>query len=195
MHLYDWITISKSKNLSESFIREHQNSLEWRYIISNQTHLKEDFWLEFKHKIDEVDKLLVQGFSNDFVQEFRNDDGWSAFFNRYKVSEEFINSIENKNKFTWESIFKNQKLTFNFIFENRYKVNMNIIVMFQNLYEDEIIKLFKNLDWNLVYGVSDVNPKDITKFRKNIYNNILRNQCLTQEFIDEYLYTEILFGL
>jgi len=45
-----WIKISKHQNLSEDFIREFEDKVDWRWISMSQD-LSEDFIREFKNKL------------------------------------------------------------------------------------------------------------------------------------------------
>jgi len=48
-----WENISKYQNLSEEFIREFKDLLNWKNIFTYQQNLSEEFIQEFKNKIEE----------------------------------------------------------------------------------------------------------------------------------------------
>lgn len=77
----DWHNISKCQTLSEDFIREFQNKVEWKNISFNQK-LSEDFIREFKDKVDWKWISCKQKLSEDFVKEFQDKVDWKWISNQ-----------------------------------------------------------------------------------------------------------------
>ena len=79
------------KPLSEEFIRENQNKIDWDYISCYQK-LSEDFIREFQDKVDwnwisEYQKLSVK-----FIREFQNKMNWHCLLEKYKYNLSFKNN-------------------------------------------------------------------------------------------------------
>ena len=65
----NWLHISFSQQLTESFIREFSDRVSWYWICRNQK-LSEDFIREFKHKVDWRTISHYQILSQAFMEEF-----------------------------------------------------------------------------------------------------------------------------
>jgi len=89
-----WKEISEKCRLTEDFMREFQEYLNWHYICRHQT-LSEDFIKEFQHQFNIGD--------------------WSAISYRQILTEDFMR--EFKNKLDWEMIVRYQVLPYKFIIE------------------------------------------------------------------------------
>ena len=90
----DWHWISKFRCISEEFVREFQNSLDWQSFNNNLQSIynfSEDFIREFKDKLD-WDKLSDRGvkLSEEFIREFQNKVDWYLISKWQILSEEFI---------------------------------------------------------------------------------------------------------
>ena len=64
-----WVDISINQSLSEDFIREFQDKVDWDWISKYQN-LSEDFIREFKDKVDWYYISKYQKVSNKFIEEF-----------------------------------------------------------------------------------------------------------------------------
>lgn len=100
-----WDEKSKSP-LSESYIRQHADKLNWDQISIYQT-LSESFMREFKSELDWFFISRYQKLSESFIREFQNRVSWSGISEFQKLSEPFI--IEFQNKVNWSKILKHQK--------------------------------------------------------------------------------------
>ena len=86
----NWIKVSKNpKKLSEDFIREFQDKVDWGKISCNQI-LSEDFIREFKDKVDWWWISHYQTLSEDFIREFKNQVNWRLIYEYQILSENFI---------------------------------------------------------------------------------------------------------
>ena len=96
-----WKHISSSQELSEDFIREFQDRVDWT-LISKHQKLSEEFIREFQDRVD-----------------------WEKISRYQRLSEKFIG--EFKDKVDWEKISWNQKLSSQFLLEFKYYIYWNII--------------------------------------------------------------------
>ena len=110
----DWGWISENQKLSESFIREFQDKVDWYWVSSHQK-LSESFIREFQDKVDWGRISITQKLSEDFIREFQDRVKWYWISKFQKLSEDFIR--EFKNKADWVCISAHQKLSENFIRE------------------------------------------------------------------------------
>ena len=98
---FDWndYTFYLDNNLSEDFIREFQDKVDWLYISKFQT-LSEDFIREFKDKVWWRNIFVEQKLSEDFILEFKDEayayNYWTYAFEFQQLSEEFKNKIINE---------------------------------------------------------------------------------------------------
>ena len=69
----DWNTLSASsrENLTEDFIREFADKVNW-YYISLYQHLSEDFIREFANRVNWNAVSANQRLSEDFIREFKD---------------------------------------------------------------------------------------------------------------------------
>ena len=87
---FDWNNQSfyvKNK-LSEDFIREFKDKVNWKYISEYQK-LSEKFIREFKWKVDWICISKKQRLSERFIREFKNRVDWDMIFEYQKLSKEF----------------------------------------------------------------------------------------------------------
>jgi len=81
--------------LSESFIREFQDKLDWSSISVYQK-LSESFIREFKDKLNWSNISKYQKLSEEFIKEFQYKVNWTGI-SRYQIlSEEFIEEFSDK---------------------------------------------------------------------------------------------------
>ena len=125
-------TIAKNKQrnhyrqkLSEDFIREFSDRIDWEYI-SYQQKLSENFIREFSNKVDWNGISYRQKLSEKFIREFSDKVDWKHISYRQKLSEDFIR--EFKDRVNWREISENQKLSEDFVeeFDLDYQI-LNIV--------------------------------------------------------------------
>jgi hypothetical protein len=110
----DWDEISVKLGLTEVFIRENANKVNW-YFISYYQKLSEEFIREFSDKIDWDCVSQQQKLSEDFIREFSKKVNWYHISIYQKLSEEFIREFSNE--VDWNNISIYQKLSEGFIRE------------------------------------------------------------------------------
>ena len=84
---WDFYNYKKNK-LSEEFIREFKDKVNWRYISGCQK-LSEDFIREFKDKVLWNYISGYQKLSEDFIREFKDRVDWLYILKCQELSEEF----------------------------------------------------------------------------------------------------------
>ena len=87
---YDWRFYSNN-NLSEEFIKEFQNKVEWDYISIYQN-LSEDFIRNEKPFISPMNWTYIseyQKLSENFIREFKNNVNWEYISKYQTLSEDF----------------------------------------------------------------------------------------------------------
>jgi hypothetical protein len=142
-----WTHISHTPKLSEEFIREFKDFVNWGNISIHQK-LSENFIREFKDNVYWNYISEYQKLSESFIREFKNDIFWNDISQYQKLSEPFIK--EFKDKVNWNYISEFQKLSESFIREFKDSVNWSYISKFQKL-SDEFWKEFKDqVNWGYI---------------------------------------------
>ncbi len=104
--------ICHMRGLSEDFIREFQDKVNWRAVSEYQT-LSVDFIREFQNKIEETrswDRISgYQKLSEDFIREFKDKLSWGKISYFQKLSEDFIREFQDK--VNWEYIQSNENIS------------------------------------------------------------------------------------
>ena len=67
----DWDEISKNQKLSEEFIKEFEYNIDWT-VITKYQRLSEKFIKEFKDELDWEYICLYQVLSDEFIEEFKD---------------------------------------------------------------------------------------------------------------------------
>ena len=120
----DWVSISSYQHLSEDFIREFKDRVDWDSISANQ-HLSEDFIREFEDKVEWECISECQHLSEDFIREFTDRVCWYNISTYQRLSEDFIR--EFKDRVDWDWIAKYQRLSKNFIREFKDDIYIGLI--------------------------------------------------------------------
>jgi len=64
---WDCISVAKNSDISEDFLREYANKVNWKLLVRYRK-LSEDFIMEFKDKLDLKRVLMYQNLSEDFKE-------------------------------------------------------------------------------------------------------------------------------
>ena len=81
---FDWFDIACNHNLSEGFIREFKDKLDWEFVSEYQF-LSEDFIREFQNKLDWYHLSKKQKLSDSFLLEFQNKIVWDLYLTLHQV--------------------------------------------------------------------------------------------------------------
>ena len=115
----DWFYICKYQKLSEEFIRKYSTKVYWGQISQYQK-LSEEFIIEYSYKVDWGNVSQFQKLSEKFIREFSNQVNWCDISAFQKLSEEFIREFSDK--VVWKNITKHQKLSPEFIQEYNLEI-------------------------------------------------------------------------
>lgn len=197
--LYDWELIWTSQKVSDEFILEFKYKTiksveEFAKFISlyqdlygktrdyffgiGHTSLFLEIYKKYILNIEKFEKILIPQKNRYHIWSYRTND---------KIIRKFKHLI--KDKWDWQLISKNSKLSEEFIVEFFCELNWNKILKYQNL-STQIINKFKCAikNWDLIWKFQKV-PEDF--IRENInYANwdlIWQHQCLTYDFVVEHL--------
>jgi len=180
----NWDKISQHQTLSEDFIREFQDKVNWDEI-SRIRNLSEDFIRKFADKMDWGWISYHQKLSEDFIREFQGKLDWRRISGRQTLSENFIREFQDK--VYWEEISGQQKLSENFIREFKNKVEWIWISYNQKLSED-FIREFKNkVNWKGISENQTLSEDFIREFKDKVnWDRISQYQALSEDFIREF---------
>jgi len=165
----NWNYISKYQKLSESFIIEFQDKVNWVYISPNQK-LSEEFIREFQDKVNWSYISKYQKLSESFIKEFKDYVDWYDISTYQKLSESFIKEFKDKVK--WSFISSNQILSKEFIKEFKDKVYWFWISSHQKLSEEFIREFKDKLDLNKIedsWNYKDEEFKKKAIIESNLY--------------------------
>ena len=137
-----WYEVSEHEGLTEDFIREFQDKVDWD-CISECQRLSEDFIREFKDKVYWYWISKNQYLSEDFIREFQYRVNWSIISEYQPLSEDFIRKFADK--VDWEYISDYQHLSEAFIREFKDWVKWGYICKYQRLSKEFIDKV--DMSW------------------------------------------------
>ena len=135
-----WLSLSTHKGLTEDFIREFADRVDWEWISQYQ-HLSEGFIREFADRVYWYWISKYKHLSEDFIREFADELDWVGISLYQRLSEDFIR--ENKCRVNWHCVSIFQHLSENFIREFKDEVNWAWISAYQHL-SKEFIEEFKD---------------------------------------------------
>ncbi len=157
-----WWYISKYQHLSEEFIREFKDNVDWRWGVS-----------------------LYQHLSDGFIREFKDNVGWSLISEYQHLSEDFIREFQDKVYWFW--ISKYQHLSEDFIREFSDRVDWDCISIYQKLSEDFIREFKDNVDWRYISKHQHLSKDFIREFKEKVDLELMAdNWCYKdKEFLKE----------
>ena len=144
---HTWIEISRHKGLTEDFIREFKNEVNWNFISCCQ-HLSEDFIREFQYEVNWTYITMNQHLSEDFIREFDNRVDWEYISIYQHLSEDFIG--EFMHRIDWCLILKYQHLSEDFIRKSKGWVHWGLISRYQCLSKEFIEEFKDKLDMGFI---------------------------------------------
>jgi hypothetical protein len=152
-------------SLSEDFIREFKDEINWNGISFHQK-LSEDFIKEFQNKVNWGGISFSQILSEGFIKEFKDKVDWLCISRNQKLSEEFMR--EFKDRIDWNQISSNQILSEEFIREFKDKVDWYFISRDQMLSEDFIREFKDKVDWYLLFRYQKLSKQFRKEFNLKI---------------------------
>jgi len=182
--LVDWEGISKYKKLSEEFIVEHKDLVHWE-DISQYQQLSEEFIVGHKDLVDWLNISAYQQLSEEFIVEYKDLVDWVFISACQKLSEEFI--VEHKDLVYWLNISACQKLSEEFIVEHKDLVDCGGISIYQQLSE-EFIREHKDLVyWECISCYQQLSEEFIEEFDITISEdnwNYVTDEIKIEKLID-----------
>ena len=151
--------------LTESFIREHKNEVDWPKICRYQT-LTEPFMEEFQNKLDWYIVSRYQILSESFIQKFIPKKYWSEISEHQILSEDFIREFQEY--LDWNEISRCQILSEPFIQEFQDKIKIYYLKLNNNI-SPEIKKNFEK-------GYSYASIKRLIKLSESLFEIDYKNQ-------------------
>lgn len=115
----NWTHVSLYENLSENFIRTHQDKVDWNAILEGNR-FSESFLIEFQDRLDWTDITMNQVLSEQFMEKFQDKIDWKFIASTQKLSESFIRKFQDK--LDWDDIKYHQILSDDFKQEFREKL-------------------------------------------------------------------------
>jgi len=126
-----WYHVSSCQKLSEGFIREFKDRVDWDLISSHQM-LSEDFIREFKDKVNWHLISSRQKLSEDFIREFKDKVNWYLISSYQKLSKDFIREFMlTAPKKSWLYATKEEKL-WHILEETDYEIHGDHVVAYKS---------------------------------------------------------------
>lgn len=168
-----WDHICVKRQLSPEFVRRHINEWHWK-VISQESILTEDFIREFKDYLDwQILTIHHYGeWNEEFIREMKDYIEWELVFNRHKpisnnLKREYAFKFNNKNQMKW---FGYQLTDEDF---DEWKSNMiemvgeedfKLSIQWNEVLSEDII--IKNKEW--------FHPKYVVAIRRNVSKKLKR---------------------
>lgn len=159
----DWDKKSEEPQLTEAFIEEHADRVNWK-IICNHQNLSEAFIEKFKDRVD-----------------------WKIISCKQKLSEVFI--MKYKAKLCWSDVCAYQKLSEKFMIKMSKYIDWGIVCEVQEMSESFIIKHQGNMSWENIFIGQRLSEAFIAKYHHMHEDSLTlagNNQLLSEKFIIEY---------
>ena len=174
---HTWIEISHHRGLTEDFIREFKNEVNWNFISCCQ-HLSEDFIREFQYEVNWDYIAADQQLSEDFIREFADRVDWEYISIYQHLSEDFIG--EFMHRIDWCLILKYQHLSENFLRKSKGWVHWGLISRYQRLSKEFIEEFKDKLDTGFI--ADSWHYKSVEEKKKAVINTGLY-ECHENYFI------------
>ena len=120
----DWGSISVYQTLSENFMKEYKHRLVWYYVTRNQK-MSDEFIREMKDYITWSSFPYEKVKSIDFIREWKDYIDWNNFtihFPIKNITREFVNEFHNE---LWWKYLKYRDYLFSVEIRERYKEEFN----------------------------------------------------------------------
>jgi hypothetical protein len=169
-----------NKKLSEEFIREHADKVDW-YRISIYQQLSESLIRDYADKLTWITISRCQKLSESLIRDYADKVNWDCISVFQNLSEDFIR--EHADRVNWDDISEYQRLGEEFIREHADKVCWMNVSIYQNLSEDFIMEFedkvvwgyileYQNLSDEFINNIKRVRPilNDIKEYFKEVYH-------------------------
>ena len=168
MGVSTWMCVSEHQKLSESFIREFQDSVFWNAISSYQT-LSEDFIREFQDMVDWTKICKFQTLSESFMEEFEEKIVWELVTRCQTLSEEFI--LKYRKNLDIQEVLKYQKLSYEFI--KKYNLPIGTISFNPHIPIELLRHHSEKVNWYAVSKYREFTLEETLEFKGKIHLDVL----------------------
>ena len=182
----DWKRIS-NRNLSENFIREHKDKVNWS-SVSYELNLSESFIREFQNKLNWRSVSSASRLSESFIREFKDKVDWEKISEAQKLSESFIR--EFKDKVDWDNISLRQKISESFAEEFIEDIILSFLCcnIDSDISEDFIRRHIDRLHWDDIGQARVWSEKFIEDYEEHLcWEDLCECQPLSEEFILKHI--------
>jgi len=160
-----------SDNLSDEFFYKFKDYIKDWKSVSIFKKLSEKFMIDFSDKLDFEKISFHQNLSESFIEKFSDRLNWLSLSVTQKLSESFI--VKYQDLIDWESISYKQKLSEDFIRNFKDKVSWKVISFKQDLSEKFLEEFYEYISWEEV-PCNNLSEKFIKKYISiRIYQNLL----------------------
>lgn len=131
--------ISGRKDLTEDYIKENCNILDWEYI-SRYAKLSEPFIREFIDRVDWNQISLCQKLSEKFMRDYTDKLVWLWIPITQELSEGFIRDFADR--LNWKDISQYQKLSKEFIIEFKQRLEKEYLLKNKYISKETVEEIF-----------------------------------------------------
>lgn len=138
------MSISRTQNLSEEFIKKYSNVLYLYNIYKYQNNISNNFKDEFIIPNMSWDEIPLHSIDDEFIIKFKDKLDWNSLCKYNKLSENVIGKCQTKlNSNHWKSISSNEYISEVVLMKNQDKIFWNLVSKRGNL-SDMFKVLFKD---------------------------------------------------
>jgi hypothetical protein len=169
-----WRSIITYHNLSEDFIEQNSDYIDWSYLTSKQK-LSENFIIKHSDKLNWNQMAYYQDLSESFIEQCADKLNWSSISSHQKLSNDFI--LKHKDKLNWGTICYNQDIPKDF--------------MEQHIISEQFVKKTKSavLSGILESGKQSFSEQSLKLFLKKgktVRKMISKKSPLSKDFVLKY---------
>ncbi len=204
------------QNITEEWIKlQPAHRLDWG-LISKLTPLSEDFIFDFFEKLNFLKITKKQRFSEDFIRKITpkitNYYDWEGIFRYFPYSETFIEEYEKqypfmqlyylreviaplsesfiekyKDKWNWKGLMTAKKFSHDFLVKHNEKWDWYDLIQYQTLSENFIRQFQDKINWERVSKYQILSENFMQEFEDKIYWHIIsHSQILSEKFMQKF---------
>lgn len=153
MEQFDWNNLSYEEPLSEAFLLEHQNKLDWELVFEKQPLSLETIQYLYEQSFPiQWDKLSKNKYlTEDVMDAFKEHLNWNLISSFVPLQESYI--LKQKDWINWNRIITRQKLSLSFLqlLQKQGQEFSFFDLSFNTQLSDEIIEYYRNeLNWEIL---------------------------------------------
>lgn len=190
--ILDWSLLCTEQSLSEDFMEEMQAYIHW-YVVSYFQTLSEDFMITHMEHLHKSAISECQTLSEAFIETYQDQLNWKKLSLHQTLSEDFIKRFSDK--VHWESISTNQSLSYEFMKEHLPRLNFSVLKHNKNVSipKEKMENLEKeHIEYWKQFISFQYNPKTntiLTHFNKTHFPHTIHYEkiILTFKIIEDYM--------